>query len=467
MADAGQGDPEPLVTLFLAYHFPPVGGAGVQRSAKFVRHLAAEGVRPVVITGPGQVEGRWTPRDESLQDDVPEGTRVVRIAAAEPPPVGRARALAERWVLWPSRFDRWWVRGCVAEGLRATAAHRPRILYASMQPYSQAAAQLSRRTGLPWVADLRDPWALDEILVYQSRWHRRFEVRRMYRVLRSAAAIVMNTREAQRALLEAFPELGDRPVSVITNGFDAGDFTGSLSPRTDGTFRIVHTGSLHTEIGQHQLRREGGALRRQLGGSISGVHLLSRSHAYLLQAIERWLALEPGIAARARLVLAGVISREDRALVERSTARALVEMPGYQPHADSVAWVRAADLLFLPMHALADGARARIVPGKTYEYLAAGRPILAAVPEGDARDLLARSGRAHLCAPTDSAAMLEILRARYDEFRRDGHRRLQPLDPLMAGFERQELTRQLARVLREAAAAPPGSASGAAAPPKR
>jgi glycosyltransferase involved in cell wall biosynthesis len=59
------------------------------------------------------------------------------------------------------------------------------------------------------------------------------------------------------------------------------------------------------------------------------------------------------------------------------------------------------DLLFLPMHDLPKGERARIVPGKTYEYLRAGAPILAAIPEGDAREFV-HAAKAGLCvAPSD------------------------------------------------------------------
>ena len=69
----------------------------------------------------------------------------------------------------------------------------------------------------------------------------------------------------------------------------------------------------------------------------------------------------------------------------------IVETPGYLAHDETVALLRSADLLFLPMHDLPEGRRATIVPGKTYEYLASRRLILAVVPDGDARDLLAHA----------------------------------------------------------------------------
>src|SRR2546423_1290897 len=71
--------------------------------------------------------------------------------------------------------------------------------------------------------------------------------------------------------------------------------------------------------------------------------------------------------------------------------------------------MRSADLLFLPMHNLPADTRSSTVPGKTYEYLAAGRPILAAVPRGDARDILEASGSAEVCDPDDVEAMTRII----------------------------------------------------------
>jgi glycosyltransferase involved in cell wall biosynthesis len=107
--------------------------------------------------------------------------------------------------------------------------------------------------------------------------------------------------------------------------------------------------------------------------------------------------------------LAGVTTRTDD---EIAAACPAVRPLGYLPHAASVELLRSADLLFLPMQKLADGRRAGNVPGKTYEYLASGRPILAAVPPGDARDLLERAGAAFVCEPDDVAAIERILAER-------------------------------------------------------
>jgi hypothetical protein len=102
----------------------------------------------------------------------------------------------------------------------------------------------------------------------------------MRRVLGTASAIVMSTPEAARRLQDELPELSDRIVRAIPNGYDAGDFSGTPPAREDGAFRIVHTGYLHTELGFRQRRTA--RLRRVVGGAVDGVDILSRSHVHLI-----------------------------------------------------------------------------------------------------------------------------------------------------------------------------------------
>ena len=72
--------------VLLTYYFPPLGGAGVQRSSKFARYLPEFGYRPLVVTGPGRANGRWTPADESLLRELGD-VEIVRV----PGPVSSAR----------------------------------------------------------------------------------------------------------------------------------------------------------------------------------------------------------------------------------------------------------------------------------------------------------------------------------------------------------------------------------------
>ena len=426
--------------LFLAYHFPPTGGAGVQRSVKFVRYLHELGWECIVVTGPGSSGARWTPEDKTLASEVPPSTTVLRIPSP-PPTTSRLRRRADRWLGTMAPFGRWWIDGAVELG----SAQDVSVVYASMSPYetAEAGARLARRLGRPWVADLRDPWALDEMIVYPTRLHRALELRRMRRLLSTADAVIMNTSEAARRL-RRFEEFAGREIAVIPNGFDAQDFTGPPPEREDGAFRIVHAGYLHTELGRRE--RSSRAVRQLLGGALLPVDILTRSHVFLLQAIDR---VRQNADVDVELHLAGVLSAADR---EAIGDRPYVRVHGYLDHADTVDLLRSADLLFLPMHDLPPGTRAGIVPGKTYDYLGARRPILAAVPDGDIRELLARAGNAFVCRPGDVTEMARIIGEQLAR-KRAGTVPRMPDEEVLAEYERSNLARRLADVFEGVASA--------------
>jgi glycosyltransferase involved in cell wall biosynthesis len=432
-----------LRVLYLAFYFPPLGGGGVQRAVKFAKFLPEFGFEPIVVTGPAAHRTRHAPLDTSLRGEGPPESHIFRVAGTLPGDfrVDRFRRLLS----YPSKFARAWMSGCERVALRAASHGEIDVILASMSPFetSEAAARLAAKLRVPWVADLRDPWALDEMIVYPTRWHRARELHRMRRCLSSASLVIMNTPEAARALRLAFPQLSERTIA-ITNGYDGDDFLGEPPLRDDDRFRIVHTGSLHVGLGSVHRRRRW--LRRWTGGERVPVDILTRSHVYLLRALERWRSDRPDEVAATELVLAGDLSADDRGAVERSAVADLVRMPGYLSYSKSVALLRSADLLFLPMHALPRGERARIVPGKTYEYLAAKRPILAAVPEGDTRDVVIASGLGDVCEPNDSAAMAEIVRRRFDA-KQAGEEPVPAPPSFYRQFERRELTGRLAREL--------------------
>lgn len=422
--------------LFLAYHFPPTGGAGVQRSVKFVRYLHELGWESIVVTGPGTTGTRWTPEDETLAGEVPASTTVLRIGS-HPPKPSRMRRRADRWLGTGTPFGRWWIDGAVDIGRTQEAD----LVYASMSPYetAEAAARLSAGAGRPWVADLRDPWALDEMIVYPTRLHRNHELRRMRRLLSGADAIIMNTPEAAKRLRD-FEEFAAREIAVIPNGFDANDFAGAPPEPDDRVFRIVHAGYLHTELGRRE--RSSRLLRRMLGGALHPVDILTRSHVLLLEAIDRLVARTSGRTPMIELHLAGVVSDADREVVGNRT---YVRIHGYLDHADTVELLQSADLLFLPMHNLPRGVRAGIVPGKTYDYLGARRPILAAVPDGDIRDLLTRAGNAFLCRPDDVSEMTRIISEQMS-LKDAGVPAPETSEDVLQTYERKHLTRELIEV---------------------
>ena len=427
--------------LLLAYFFPPIGGAGAQRNTKVARYLPEFGYELTVITGPGGAHYEWTPADGSLTNEIAPGVEVGRLPTPEPARSDGLRGRAERWLNLQSPWQSWWDR--YAFDLAVALGQTADIVYASLAPFGTArtAIRVARELGKPLIFDLEDPWALDEMLIYPTALHRRIARTEMRRALNAADAIVMNTPEAAARVLEAFPELRAKPVVSIVNGFDRADFATPAEARPDGVFRIVHTGSLHTDLGLRHRRLAG--VRRILGGAVPDVDLLTRSPVFLLEALDRLLDSRPELTDRIELQLAGRVTAADKAAVGD---RPFVRLRGFLSHPETIALLRSADLLFLPLHDIPAGRRIAIVPCKTYEYLASGRPILAAVPDGDARDLLTAAGSALLCRPSDVEAMERYLGA---EIERVAARQVAPgpNEQVLARVERRELTARLAKLL--------------------
>lgn len=435
--------------LFLAWYFPPVGGGGVQRSLMFARRLPEFGIQPSVIAGPARQRSKWAPEDHSLANSL-GSTPVYR--QAEAPRASLADRIWHRTTGEARELRRTWTQHVLTAGRAAAARHGARAIVVTLGPYEclPAALALGRALRLPVIADLRDPWALDEMRSYSHRLQAAYDAACMQRQLAQCAFVVMNTPAALALLHAAVPQLPRERTACITNGYDGDDFA-STPPdaRRDGRCRIVHAGSLHTDLALSQERRS--RLRSAvLGGGRAGVDLWGRTHRYLLHAIERLAERDPARAARIELHLHGVLSDADLELVRRSRVAASVRTFGYQPHADTIAAMRAADVLFLPMQGLAHGQRASIVPGKAYEYLASGRPVLAAVPNGDASDFVAAADAGITVAPNDVDGMAAALH----RFAAAGRVPDRSLGPAVARFERRQLAAQLADVVQRTLAQP-------------
>lgn len=449
--NAAPESPRPVTpmrkVLFIAYHFPPAGGGGVQRSLKFVKYLPDFGYLPVVLTIEAPDDRRWTPKDQALMDEVPKQVKIHRVSIPDEVHVpGKLERAAREFLGMRSRFGQVWMERVIEAGSRIAAEEKPDLIFVTMSPFdgADAAAEISRRTGIPWVADLRDPWALDEFQLHRTRWHRELEKVQMAKALESAALVIMNTPESARRVKESLPRLKDRNVVSLTNGYDASDFAGEVEPIGGGKFNIVHSGYFHAESGLVEQAKQ--RQYRLLGRTVPGVERLPRSHYFLLKALEQWLGESPEIVDTVRVHCVGVLSGADQRLIDQSPAKPLFSCSGYLNHAECLRYVRGADLLFLPMHKMPPGMKAGLVPGKTYEYMAAGRPVLATLPESDARDFLGKAGTGVFAAPGDVAGLLAALKQQYSSWR-SGQTECQWNAGYVRQFERRNLTRDLARLL--------------------
>jgi glycosyltransferase involved in cell wall biosynthesis len=164
----------------------------------------------------------------------------------------------------------------------------------------------------------------------------------------------------------------------------------------------------------------------------------------LIDAVARLLERDPGARAVLRVELLGPYDRE---WPERARARGLdgvVRFAGARAHAEARNAQRAADVLLL-WRPPGEGFRS-MVPGKTYEYLASGRPVLALLPAADESAALVRRAGGMVIAPGSAEVLERELQRRLAHWR-SGGRVPDAVPDWLGSYTREHLAGVLARTL--------------------
>jgi hypothetical protein len=433
--------------LMIAFLFPPTASIGGKRPLRFARHLPARGWRPVVFCAPVGTPGE---RDDSLLAFLPADLRVVREYAPRwlwtvrslgdtvdrrfrPPTesqseggVGRSaggrlagsiQRLAE--LLIPMDAVVAFLPHAVAAASRLIAAERPDALYVSAYPYSSLvlAAALKRRHGLPLICELRDPWTMNFQFTARHPAVAALERRLERWVFATADRVVVTTDALRDAYERLYPDLPAGRFVRIYSSYDEGLAPGDAASPPDGPFTVIHFGNIYGP----------------------------RPLAPLLHALARLKAergLGPGSVRY--LILGRLDHPEDHLAIHALGLDGDVVIRPKLPYAEGMAALRRADVL----HLLSYSDEKPHIPGKLYDYLLAGRPILcdAACPEMAA--IVARTGTGRSVRPGDADAMLEFLRQALDA-RHGGPPLARPIRAEIERFSAPAVTAELAALLDE------------------
>jgi len=417
----------PRHVFMISFAFPPTGGPGVQRSAKFAKYLPQFGWNPIVWCA-DSVPG--LPSDDSLFSELPMDldVRAHPYAANEvvpPPAVPAWRRWLQRLGLverpaaaaspHPDEFMDW-AMSSIEPALDTCRRTNAAVLYSTFSPASNhcLALELKLRTGLPWVADFRDLWT-DDYRYRPASDERRAADRTLQRRFLEAADVVIGVTPKQTRILAGhFPLLRDKFVT-ITNGFDPADFEARApNTRAEVSFVIAHVGRLDQY----------------------------RSHTSLFAGMRRFLdeVNESGAGFRFRVV---------GHLGETASSRlASFDVPhehtGYVSHPEAIDEMRAADVLLLTVP---DGPNAdSVIPAKLFEYLATGRPILVVGPEGGECERIVRETQSGMSAGFDEGEIAKALSRLYHD-RGKSRATSREADDSIRRYSRQVLTGNLADIL--------------------
>ena len=391
-----RGEAKDKRVLIIAYYWPPAGGPGVQRWLKFSKYLPENGWAPTLLVPEGAA---YPVLDPSLEKDVPENLEVHRVPILEPyelamrmfsskdgaERLGSSKSndggqrFAQRLMLWcrgnlllPDPRVLWRRRA----GRRAMQLIRKAALdgapfeavVTTGPPHSihLIGLDLKRRTALPWLADFRDLWRemdyLEDFL--PTNRTRRKHAKLEKAVVSGADAITYTSPGTKASLMQNAPEVAGEHFHLVYNGWDPADLpngSGEHAPEGhshDGVLHLGHFGSLFP----------------------------TRDAPGLWRAIRRWNAGAADRPGKVHLDLVGSISPPVRNSIEALMSPEDWTDHGYVSHGEAVGMMQRMDALLLIQNDNATGQRA--IPGKAFEYLAAGRPmgVIAPVPS-DLADL--------------------------------------------------------------------------------
>lgn len=433
--------------LVVSYLFPPTGDVGVHRTLRFIKWLPTFDWQPVVLTARNAKVQNLEP---SLLEKVPQDVPVHRCYSFEALNAGttvgatngKTDASRTKWFLHAIPGGLWshlavpdekrgWVPFAVRSGARLANEHRFDAIYVTGKPFSSylIGEALSRRLDIPWVMDLRDLWTLNRRVKPKNRWHAYWNPRLERRLVSSAAAVIANTPGNRDDFIRKFAECSADRFFTITNGYDRDDFR-DLPRQKYEKFTISYSGAFYYR--KKQARDK----------SIYETY----SPRYLFQAIATLFAEDPGMQQRTQLVFTGSGCRKARGLVAEYGLESNVRLRGWISYRESLEVLLRSHLLPL-MLSSGDESRGWI-PSKLFQYIGAGTPVLAMVPQGDVADIVAETEAGEVVPPDDVDAIRDAVRRAYEQF-------VAGVTPSrynverVESYEARELSRKLASCLEE------------------
>ncbi len=383
--------------LVIAYYFPPMGLSGIQRTVKFVKYLSEYGWRPTVLT---IAPHAYFAFDDSFFQEL-EGIPL-DIWRTEPgrvfSVVGKRKTVSlsnerlrkvlnrlSQLFFIPDNKIGW--RARVLEFLRLKDMSVFDMVYATAPPFTDhlIGLELKKLYGLPLVVDFRDAWVEYPYHVYWTPWHRRRHQMLEQSVVCGADAVVTTNRYVRDLLVQRAGEPGvaDR-MHVITQGYDSADFVpaGSVSvqPMDRSMVNFVYTGIFYED----------------------------RDPLVLFRALAALKLRRPDVYARLRFYMVGYVQEEYQQRAQEMGVADRMVYCGYVEHSASVAWVQQADVLWFNIGAQHHGYQT-VSPGKAFEYLGSGKPIVALLPENEIRDMLAGFDHTFIVEPDNHEGFADVI----------------------------------------------------------
>lgn len=420
--------------LIITYYWPPAGGPGVQRWLKFVKYLPDFNIDPIVFIPENP---NYPLVDESLVLEVAFNTRIVKQPIVEPYKLAglfskkssktiskgiisesKKQTIIEKLMLFirgnffipDARVG--WVKPSV--NFLSSFIERENIetIITTGPPHSLhlIGLQLKENFNLQWIADFRDPWTTIgyhkqlRLLKSSEVKHKAFEKQ----VLNTADQIIVTSFTTKKE----FSQITEKPIEVITNGYDN---QLNIEAALDKKFTLSHIGSL----------------------------LSKRNPELLWKVLSDLIHEDDGFKNDFQLNFVGAVSENILETLMEFGLRKYVNNVGYVSHKEAVKCQKKSQILLL-IEIDSEDTKC-IIPGKLFEYMVSGRPIIALGPkDSDVEKIVKETNTGNYFYYEDYDSLKRIILEHYNAFQ-NGTLQSYPIG--LQKYHRKALTQSLSKLL--------------------
>jgi len=374
--------------LIVSYYFPPTGGGGVQRVSKLIKYLSGKGWQFSVITAK---EKGHLPDDPSLLNELPALLKKIEIPV-KLPVAKQTKNKATYFWRWLSAFfyipdiRKTWADTAGAQIQAEIARRTYRCVFITSPPYSLAllAAELTEKTDVPVILDLRDPWTTNPYKIHPTPYH----LLKDRQLEKQAIKHVRYGISAYRSLLAYYARtVKNFPVQnwrFIPNGFDEEDFiTLSAARYSSATFDLAFSGTFYSHVNNPRP---------------------------LFKAIARLKKEEPRLAEKIRFHHVGKSMLPLKELAKQFGLNDQLVEWGYAAHKECLNILARMDAFCFILNDKRKYSD-QTIGGKVYEYLRLRKPILALVPEnGEAAEMIRQTDSGQVLASSNTKQITATLK---------------------------------------------------------
>lgn len=441
--------------LFIAYHFPPIGGSGVQRSLKYVKYLPMYEYKPLVCT---VKNGHNFAYDYTLLDEIPNEAKVYRSNSGETlllreiiektsavlrklkrskknnednesnteiKKIGVSqdtikdkifRYLEYNYFI-PDTKIRWYKHAINDIKKRILVENDIDIIYSTSSPYTDhlIALEIKKYTNKPWIADFRDPWVGNVFIANNySKKRLKMEAQMERAVIENADKIIMVTDTITENYKKSYPEYADKFIT-ITNGFDSSD---KVDIAVDNEKFIINYSGILTE---------------------------GQSPDTLIRALEKLCCEDEKFRKNLKVNFTGLVIPQYEFMIRNSKINENIIINSYMTHEEVVKQMSKAAINFV---ILADRSESRgVFTGKIFDYILAERPVLGIMPSNGVASNLINNRELGLSIDHGEVdKVYEFIKLIYNKWLSNEEVRIASIERCQ-DFDRRYLTKQLSSIM--------------------